>query len=248
MINSIRSSLDLLVNRLAERARYSGKEDAHFPICRDRDAFFKGKRAGRKAIKRLSTDDHRIIEELEPWAGGQDPLLYVLHDLDVTRKHRLLVVVTPRIQSAQFTTTGERRSVSLKPVDAIAFQNDAELGIFGIEADNDQIELGFDVRLDEAGPLAGEDITPAIQRLAATAAQRRSTMSHRHFPSSLRAGTTLRSACPGRPISLFFWIASPLAVLLGRDEKWHSAHRDAREAGPQIECASITQCKNRLLH
>src|ERR1700720_4632543 len=34
MINSIRSSLDLLTSRLAERAGYTGKEDSHFPIRR----------------------------------------------------------------------------------------------------------------------------------------------------------------------------------------------------------------------
>jgi hypothetical protein len=171
MINSIRSSLDLLVNRLAKRAGYAGKEDAYFPICRSRDEFFIGKHAGRKAIKRLSTDDRRVIEELEPWNGGKNPLIYALHDLDVTRKHRRLIAVSPRPQFAKVTYPGRAQGwlVNFEPTDRAMFENDAELGIVDIEADDDQIELVFDVRLDEAGPLADLDIMLAIQRLANTA-------------------------------------------------------------------------------
>src|SRR5690242_20543809 len=40
IINSIRSSLDLLVNRLAARNGHAGTEDSHFPICRSREQFF----------------------------------------------------------------------------------------------------------------------------------------------------------------------------------------------------------------
>src|SRR5580704_15128308 len=67
IINSLRSSLDLLVNRLAARNGYTGEEDGQFPISRCRDAFFVGKHAGRKEIKRLSQDERSIIEDLEPW-------------------------------------------------------------------------------------------------------------------------------------------------------------------------------------
>src|SRR5437763_1152234 len=51
IINSLRSSLDLLINVLAERNGHPTPKDAQFPIARSRDKFFTGKHARRKAIK-----------------------------------------------------------------------------------------------------------------------------------------------------------------------------------------------------
>jgi hypothetical protein len=99
IINSIRSSLDVLVNTLARRnisARGDGHtcvKDARFPISSSRADFFEGKHAGRKKIKRLSDVDRAIIESLEPWHGGYNDTLIILHELDIARKHHRLINV-----------------------------------------------------------------------------------------------------------------------------------------------------------
>ncbi len=89
IIHSIRSSLDLLANCLAERNGQLRKKDVYFPICNAIDKF---NSSGRDKIKRLSATDQAAIERLQPYNGGDIPiLLWALHDLDVMRKHQRLM-------------------------------------------------------------------------------------------------------------------------------------------------------------
>ena len=89
IINSLRSSLDLLANRLAERNGHIGKKDVYFPVCLTIAEF---QSRGRKKIRRLSAADQMVIERLQPYHGGDVPLLlWSLHDLDIARKHRRLI-------------------------------------------------------------------------------------------------------------------------------------------------------------
>jgi hypothetical protein len=169
IINSIRSSLDLLVNRLAARNGYSGNEDSYFPICRSRDQFFVGKHAGRKAIKKLSSADQIVIEELEPWDGGKNPLLFALHNLDITRKHKRLIVFTPTPFLAMIPHGGPGRRISFATLTGV-LESGAELGVVDIEADHDQVDIAYQPALDEAGPLSGEHLVAALQKLANMAA------------------------------------------------------------------------------
>jgi hypothetical protein len=167
IINSLRSSLDLMINRLAARNGYAGEEDSQFPISRCREAFFVGKHAGRKEIKRLSAADRAIIEDLEPWRGGKNPFLIALHDLDITRKHKRLIVVNMASIFAMVRhhfDTGKRLP-SILPL-SCAFEDDAELGVVDIEADHENIEIAFQPSLNETGPLSGEHLVGALQKLA----------------------------------------------------------------------------------
>jgi len=50
----------------------------------------------KKALKGISASEHPLIEALQPYRSS-DPsnsVLQVVHDLDITDKHKLLVVVT----------------------------------------------------------------------------------------------------------------------------------------------------------
>ncbi len=60
----------------------------YFPICKSLARFQKAK----AKLTELSAADLAIIESLRPYPGGDD-LLYALHELDNTRKHRRLVAV-----------------------------------------------------------------------------------------------------------------------------------------------------------
>jgi hypothetical protein len=98
IVNSIRSSLDLLAVALAERNGHTGPKDVYFPICDDRAGFLDTRRGGMKKIARLSDADKSIIENLQPYKGGHDAL-YTLHRMDIARKHRSLVELVPDLGS-----------------------------------------------------------------------------------------------------------------------------------------------------
>jgi hypothetical protein len=91
VINSVRSSLDLLAASLALRNGKTPNADRHFSICRT-DLDFIDPLAVRERKKWFSEREISITEGLKPYDGG-DPLLFALHHLDVTRKHERLVSV-----------------------------------------------------------------------------------------------------------------------------------------------------------
>jgi hypothetical protein len=94
IINSIRSSLDMVASALATRNGVKPSNKTHFPIFNSQDAF-----CGPKGIESkswLSKDEKTTINELKPYKGG-DTLLYPLHQLDIRRKHERLLTARPRI-------------------------------------------------------------------------------------------------------------------------------------------------------
>jgi hypothetical protein len=90
IINCIRSSLDILAVALAARNGFPNSKDTYFPICGSVNDFVDPLDGGLKKIKRLSDRDRTIIERLAPYQGGND-MLYALHQMDITRKHRKLL-------------------------------------------------------------------------------------------------------------------------------------------------------------
>jgi hypothetical protein len=87
IINSIRTSLDLLATAIAQRHCKRLIKDAYFPICETAEEW-DGR--GHKRIKRLSATDQATIKNLQPCYGG-DNLLLALNRLDNTRKHQRLL-------------------------------------------------------------------------------------------------------------------------------------------------------------
>ncbi len=95
IIHSLRSSLDLLAVALARRNSATRTNDVYFPISASASVF---RDDGLKKIKRLSAADVAEIENIKPYAGGND-LLFALHKLDTTDKHNQLVAVGGLLQS-----------------------------------------------------------------------------------------------------------------------------------------------------
>lgn len=164
IINSLRSSLDVLVNILAKRNGHIDPKDAYFPISRSRDDFFIGKHAGRKAIKRLSGPDQAIIESLEPWRGGNNSMLIILHDLDLTRKHRRLLTVS--INPLQIRMpTAQRGGTKFRSMWG-PFQDDAVVAWTDAYTDHSQIDIALEVTFAKGEPLAGVHVVEALDQLA----------------------------------------------------------------------------------
>lgn len=167
IVNSIRSSLDLLANILAERNGQGGKEGVSFPICRSAGQFRLGKHAGRKAIKRLSRTDQAFIENLRPYEGGND-LLFALHHTDIMRKHRRLLdlVATPRNISYWEGAGGlrfvYRRGDQLEHGTILAR---VPLGT----SPNYRVHLRLEITLRNAGVVSGKPVIAALCDFASLA-------------------------------------------------------------------------------
>jgi hypothetical protein len=91
IINSIRTSLDLLANVLVVRNGQVPHKRVWLPICETYDKFLKRMDTD---LDQLSITDRRRIVDLRPYGGAAgDSLLYALHQLDITRKHRQLIAL-----------------------------------------------------------------------------------------------------------------------------------------------------------
>jgi hypothetical protein len=167
IINSLRSSLDLLANKLAERNGQIGKRDVYFPVCSARAAF---QDRGRKQVKRLSAADRAAIERLQPYHGGDVPmLLWSLHDLDITRKHRRLVEAysSPHgigvYRYGSISPEFDELMRTQPPNDGYVFPRGAANPEYHI-----QVRIEISLGLGHIGPLATKPIVPALRKLADT--------------------------------------------------------------------------------
>lgn len=104
IINSIRSSLDILIAAVARRHGVPDK-NSYFPIANSRDQFLTGGYKGAKVIKALPIAAQTTIERLEPWKGG-NPCLIALHELDILRKHKRLISMVPAAWDTEITAAG----------------------------------------------------------------------------------------------------------------------------------------------
>jgi hypothetical protein len=100
IVNSLRTSLDLLFTALVERnTGMEVRRDTYFPILPDASNFL-GTIEKHEAENRLSSAQAVTIKNIRPYKGGNDAL-YLLHHLDLKRKHRKLIEIRPRPGSVQ---------------------------------------------------------------------------------------------------------------------------------------------------
>jgi hypothetical protein len=105
VINMLRTSLDLLAVRLAERNGHMRPKDVYFPITSSVLDFIDPIDGAIKKLKRLSEADRLAVEQLRPYPGGDDRI-YSLHLLDQLRKQQRLVVVSARPRSMGLINCG----------------------------------------------------------------------------------------------------------------------------------------------
>lgn len=166
IIHSIRSSLDVLACALAARNGYPGSRSTHFPNAKSAADFSDPKSGPMKHIKRLRQDDQTvIIEDLRPYPGGNDTLC-LLHELDLTRKHRRLLktFVSPR---GVFLGGLQDAPYSVHQVD---FDEEAVFISTPDSAPDGNPSVSLHVTLDEGYLAQGDDLSAPIREFARTAA------------------------------------------------------------------------------
>jgi hypothetical protein len=94
IVHHLRSCFDHVVWALARKNGLPDAERTNFPVCQTPEKFKNAVRDG--IIKGVSASEHPLIEALQPYRSPDPPnsILQIVHDLDITDKHRLLVVVT----------------------------------------------------------------------------------------------------------------------------------------------------------
>jgi hypothetical protein len=94
VVHHLRSAFDHVIWALAKKNGIDDDVRVQFPVCDSSEKFEEAVRRG--IIRGVSIADRPLIEALQPYRAS-DPansILRILHDLDVTDKHKLLVVVT----------------------------------------------------------------------------------------------------------------------------------------------------------
>ncbi len=161
IINSLRTSLDLLTVALAQRNGHSAPMDVYFPISKCRVHFLN---SGIKKIKRLSDTDKSAIEHLEPYKGGND-YLFALHQLDIMRKHRRLVAVYETL--AGITLSGIGLNAEF-PKPWVPLKHDAVLAWINPGVPNYQLNLTPEVALSEGSLIPLKPLSAALRDFAGT--------------------------------------------------------------------------------
>jgi hypothetical protein len=167
IIHSIRSSLDILAVALAERNGAVTPTDVYFPIWKDAAAFNDHTNRTIEKIERLSIADQLVVKNLKPYDGGND-LLATLHKLDLTRKHRRLLVAHPVPKMIAISPSSLKQGLQFVP-SWNGFKENAVLAITGRDATDSNIDMTFEIRIAEAGAVSTKGAVSALTDFASLA-------------------------------------------------------------------------------
>ena len=160
VINTIRTSLDLLASALAVRNGKAPSSDRHFPVYSSIMDFIDPLYVAKRKSAFVERD-RLIIEGLKPYAGGNDRL-FALHHFDVVRKHVRLIQVRP-IPTAIVVHPYARTQGMDFPTMWPGFEDDAVIAWTDINATNSEFQMTVDVTFNEGDILANEPVGPALR-------------------------------------------------------------------------------------
>lgn len=145
IINSFRTSLDLLAAALAVRNGVAPSRATHFPIFSSFEAF-SDPRQGMESKKWLSKSELSILKSLSPYNGG-DPLIWALHQLDILRKHERLLFVLANPSRLLMVGTGERPKILFSRSQPL--EDKTPLFELSADAPEPETDIEFDIFLEE---------------------------------------------------------------------------------------------------
>jgi len=164
ILNSIRSSLDVLITSVATRHGISNLEDAYFPLAKTEADFLRLNYKGSEVIRQFPNSDQNIIASFKPWRGG-NRLLVALHDMDILRKHQRLISVKALPNMISLSPDAFRNGLQFISMWG-GFQDDAVLASTHIDADSVDIHLSLDIVFNEVGAASGKGVVDALRDFA----------------------------------------------------------------------------------
>lgn len=170
IVNSIRSSLDILASVLAKRNGKKPSSSTHFPI-RSSASDLQDAINDIERKKWLSQAEIAEIKALKPYKGGDDSI-WPMHQLDIIRKHERLATVSIDFRGFLITDRGIKSmsikggKVIMKRLDNKTVLAKASPGDAERLADGDA-QAFLDVQLNESAiGLTDESVIPALRRFA----------------------------------------------------------------------------------
>jgi hypothetical protein len=161
IINSLRSSLDLLASALAQRNGMSPSHERHFPIVRSINDFI-DPLAEKERKKWLSERERTVIEALKPYEGGNN-LLIALHHLDIVRKHERLVRLQPHPGVIRVSKATLAQGFGMPPMWP-GFNDGAVVAWTNIDAADCDLQIGLEVTFNEPNLPHGEPIIESLSK------------------------------------------------------------------------------------
>lgn len=169
-LNAIRSSLDILMMALVRRHGLNIKEEqVYFPIARSEAVFLDKNWSGRKLLDMLPEKDRAIMESLKPYKDGSKSL-WMLHHLDIVRKHRRLLSVELHPISISLQGTLQPGDFEPLAVEAVHVNEETIIGMLRKGINARLVQSKFYVRLDEEGDIARRPVVGALAYLTDVAA------------------------------------------------------------------------------
>lgn len=158
IINSVRSSLDVLARTLADRGGVRRGKHTQFPVF-DSIAEFSHTKKGLKNIQWLTANQAIIIEKFKPYKGGND-VLYALHQLDIERKHRRLIDVTgqPNFMSVSASQVGVYDIIVMPRL-----KDDTVVATFSADAADCDFQMSLTIAFGEGLPAAGQPVLRTLR-------------------------------------------------------------------------------------
>jgi hypothetical protein len=164
IVNSLRSSLDLLATALAKRHCVLRSDEMYFPIAKSAAQFAKGGYKGHELVKGLPADDRRLIEALKPYSGGNDDLV-ALHELDIMRKHRRLIGVDVIPTAVVVTPAAQRGGVGF-PARWQGFYDGAVVAWMNVDATEGEFAMPLTVTFNETKLIHRRPVMSALSDFA----------------------------------------------------------------------------------
>jgi hypothetical protein len=175
-VHNLRASLDLLAWRLVEQSGGQPSRDTCFPIGKAAPPVYD--QTLRRALAGASPRIHRFVSRLRPYVGG-NKVLSQLHALDVTDKHRLVLVVGAahkhlvlkmRMAVPWQTAPVEFPPIAINPADR-QFPLADGVEVFRIQAaarDNDvgpEHQIVFELAFGDVAEVRGLPLVPTLDSM-----------------------------------------------------------------------------------
>jgi len=167
-INAIRSSLDILATSLAHRYSMVRPEKASFPIAESETEWRLGKFKGIKFVQALPPRERQVIENLQPYPGGND-LLILLHKIDIERKHRRLLTTLSTPYKFGISGVMKGQDFIANSPGFIRMDNKTELGKLAKDAPQPKVQVHAYVSFDETFFPKGQRVIAALNDFAGMA-------------------------------------------------------------------------------
>lgn len=165
-INALRTSLDLLATAMAYHYGVPRPDDAYFPVARSEVAFQTRDFKGQKFIAALPESERRLFEALKPYQGGNAGL-WMLHQLDILRKHRRLLSVEIRPVAIYMTNNAPLpEDVTFLPVGRLNVNEETVIALVRKGAPDYEMKFPAHIALSEPELVGRKPLSAVLNYLA----------------------------------------------------------------------------------